>query len=272
MSSVNFKWSSNNLFEPIRLCISDNLSMLSPHSHEAIELMYIYETSGGNYRCGKENTRFNSKTLLTVNAFEVHSCENWGNNCIAACLLIKQDMLSVSIPYEIHFQNKISDHEINVYFDTLKEILSNTASNSFEQECKVHAIIYNILRVLSQHTKLPCNNRYPEITDTLDYINGHISDNITLQMLADRIYLSKDRFSHLFKEKTGYSPIEYIIKKRINVACNLLLHSNMTIQEIASECNFCTAAYFSKTFSKYMNLTPSEYRKKTIFTFEQISH
>lgn len=262
MSYINFKWSNNELCEPIRMCISDNLSLLSPHSHKEIELMYIYETIGGNYRCGKENISLDAKTLLIVNPFEVHSCENWGNNCVAACLLIKPDMLSVNIPPEIHFQNKICNREINIYFDILKEILSNTDSNSLETECKVHAIIYNILGVLFQHTTFPNGNRYSKIADTLDYINEHISQNITLQMLADRIYLSKDRFSHLFKEIAGYSPIEYIIRKRINVACKLLLNSDMTIQEIASACNFCTAAYFSKTFAKYMKLTPSEYRKK----------
>lgn len=262
MSSVHFKWSNNELCEPIRLCISDNLSPLLPHSHKEIELMYLYETTGGIYRCGKENITFDAKTLLIVNPFEVHSCETWGNNCVAACLLIKPDMLSVNIPHETHFRNKISNHEINIYFDTLKEILSNADSNSFETECKVHAIIYNILSVLFQHTTLPVGNGYSKIADTLDYINEHISETMTLQMLADRIYLSKDRFSHLFKETTGYSPIEYIIRKRINVACKLLLNSDMTIQEIASACNFCTAAYFSKTFAKHMNLTPGEYRKK----------
>ncbi|MDE7294184.1 MAG: helix-turn-helix transcriptional regulator, partial [Oscillospiraceae bacterium] len=65
----------------------------------------------------------------------------------------------------------------------------------------------------------------------------------------------------LFKRTLGTRPMEYIAKRRIQAAKELLTSSDKTVENIAIETGFCTASYFCKLFKRYEGMTPIQFKK-----------
>ena len=85
--------------------------------------------------------------------------------------------------------------------------------------------------------------------------------NVTVSELAARYYLSTGHFSHIFKEVTGSSPLEYINHMKIQKAKDLITYTDYPINKIAIDIGIDDQNYFSRLFKKYTGLSPSEYRK-----------
>ena len=100
------------------------------------------------------------------------------------------------------------------------------------------------------------------IKPAIDYITSDYSNEITLNLLAQKCMMSVTNFRRIFKTVYGVSPIEYLIKMRLDRAKQLLLHTTLTIGEISQLCGFSEVSYFSRTFKKRYNKTPLEYRNK----------
>ena len=92
------------------------------------------------------------------------------------------------------------------------------------------------------------------------YINQHYPERITLAEIAKIAGVSEREASRCFKKTIGQSPMEYLIKDRLNQSKKLLLETNMTITAICQQCGFSDSAYFGKVFRKSYGMTPSEYR------------
>ncbi len=99
------------------------------------------------------------------------------------------------------------------------------------------------------------------ISTVKDYVEEHISDNITVKELADTVHMSVTHFSRVFKERSGFSPYEYVVNIRLNKAKELLLKSDMTITDIAYETGFNSEANFVYCFTKNVGLSPGKFRK-----------
>ena len=95
-----------------------------------------------------------------------------------------------------------------------------------------------------------------------EYINNNYAKNIVLKEIAGYLALSESRFSHIFKEHAKISPVQYIIKSRIDKAKELLKGTDKKITEIAFETGFSDLTYFNRTFKKLEKQTPSAFRNK----------
>ena len=100
------------------------------------------------------------------------------------------------------------------------------------------------------------------VFNAMKFIEKHYQDRITNEILADKANMAVNSFARLFKFSTGTSVQQYIIKSKIEAACNLMHHSNKTIDEIAFECGFTDRHHFSKIFKKVMNVNPAYYKKR----------
>lgn len=110
-------------------------------------------------------------------------------------------------------------------------------------------------------TELP-KNCHSEIEEAIDYINKHLNEAITLNEVANHVYLSEYYLSKLFKKELGINFIDYINEKKINRAMILLQDSTWSIDSIAYSLGFSQASYFSKIFKKVAKVTPSQYRNQ----------
>jgi AraC-like DNA-binding protein len=94
----------------------------------------------------------------------------------------------------------------------------------------------------------------------LSLIEREYSRALTLEELADAAGLGVSRFSEIFRNQTGLSPMRYLTDYRIGVAKVLLTASSFTITAIAEHLGFGTIQHFSRTFRNYTGLSPSDYR------------
>jgi AraC-like DNA-binding protein len=88
----------------------------------------------------------------------------------------------------------------------------------------------------------------------------HINENISLNNLSSFYNYSPSRFSSLFKQKTGYAPIDYFIQMKMQKASQHLDFTDQSIKEIALNMGFDDPYYFSRRFSKVIGMSPTKYR------------
>ncbi|MDF2667988.1 MAG: transcriptional regulator, AraC family [Paenibacillus sp.] len=96
------------------------------------------------------------------------------------------------------------------------------------------------------------------------YIREHASEPLTLQSVADTLYMNANYFSKLFKDSTGKTFIEYVTEVRMDQACRLLRETDKTIIGIASLSGFGQKLNLIRAFKKTFGITPTEYRNQNI--------
>ena len=99
------------------------------------------------------------------------------------------------------------------------------------------------------------------IKKSLQFIETNYSRNISIQSLASYIGLNKNYFSTLFSEILGIPPQQYLIKYRINKACELLTNKDLTISEISRSVGYDDPLGFSKIFKGIKGVSPKNYRR-----------
>ncbi len=96
----------------------------------------------------------------------------------------------------------------------------------------------------------------------VSYIEDHYSEKISLDQIAENMYLSPFYISRIFKGETGYTPIRHLINLRLEKAKALLEGGYQgSIQEVAALVGYDDAYHFSKLFKKKYGISPSQVRK-----------
>lgn len=95
-----------------------------------------------------------------------------------------------------------------------------------------------------------------------DYIYDNLHSKILLKDIADYVGLSQQYLSKLFHSEVGMTISEYINKKKITAASNMLKFSEYSAVDIGNYLNFSSHSHFIQTFKKYTGITPKEYRLK----------
>lgn len=98
--------------------------------------------------------------------------------------------------------------------------------------------------------------------ETISYINEHLTEDISVPTLADRVGLSLYHFIRSFRKETGFTPHDYIVHTRINTAKYLLKNTELPIKEICYQCGFSSESVFCNCFKQRLKLTPIQYRKQ----------
>jgi AraC-like DNA-binding protein len=92
------------------------------------------------------------------------------------------------------------------------------------------------------------------------YMQQHIDENISLNELSKHYNYSVSRFSNLFRQKTGYAPIDYFLQMKMQKACQQLDFTTHSIKYIAFSMGFDDPYYFSKRFKTIIGVSPKKYR------------
>ena len=94
-----------------------------------------------------------------------------------------------------------------------------------------------------------------------EYVESNLAEELSLETLAAQINFSPYYFSRLFKEAMGTSPYAYIVQRRIEAAKRLLQTTQLPIEQIAASVGYGSPSHFSRTFKRYTETTPREYRR-----------
>jgi AraC-like DNA-binding protein/CheY-like chemotaxis protein len=109
-------------------------------------------------------------------------------------------------------------------------------------------------------TSLQTNGTPTNIVRAIRYIEGNLSDNLTLPSLAREANLSEYHFCRIFKRYTGANPMKFVAHLRIERAKELLKRDDMNVSDVAVEVGFNDMSNFVKQFKKRTGTTPSAYR------------
>lgn len=101
----------------------------------------------------------------------------------------------------------------------------------------------------------------PEIRHALSYINDHFAESLSSAQVAEQVGLSPHYFLNVFKKETGMTFVGYLNHYRIERAKALLEETGLYAYEIASQCGFSDAAYFSRIFKQITGVHPRYYRQ-----------
>jgi YesN/AraC family two-component response regulator len=98
------------------------------------------------------------------------------------------------------------------------------------------------------------------IKEALSYIDQNYQKSVTLDSVADHVFLSPTYFSALFKKETGVNYIEYLTGIRINAAKKLLKKLDHSVTQVGESVGYKDPKQFRKQFIKSVGITPSVYR------------
>ena len=100
------------------------------------------------------------------------------------------------------------------------------------------------------------------ISTAKNIIAYNYNNNLQIGALAQKVFLSPAYFSRLFKEKTGFTPKQYVLQTRLDKAKELLRLTKHSVKNISLTVGFKDPLYFSRLFVKHEKCTPSQYRKQ----------
>ncbi len=185
--------------------------------------------------------------------------------------------------YWVHFRGEVSAHIVNLLqlnernrkpqlmynenrIKLFQEIYFNLEKGYGADNLRyVNMIFYHFLSsILYEEQFNNTDNKKDNdmLSAVIELMQKKIHTVCSLQEFARLARLSVSHFSAVFRQKTGYSPIEYFNHLKVQKACQYLLLSAMTVKEIAAALGVDDQYYFSRLFSKLMGLSPSEYRKR----------
>lgn len=95
----------------------------------------------------------------------------------------------------------------------------------------------------------------------LAFIHAHYNEDISLETMADKANMSANYFSKYFKDKTGMNFSDYLTDVRIRKAKELLIHSDLRIQEISERVGYLNTNSFIRVFKKMTGTPPGEYKR-----------
>lgn len=246
----------------------------SLHYHDFYECV-IYLGNAGTFLIEDKEYLVKRGDIVLIDIFKPHTLA-FSKNCF-----YERFSLSINLSLLISFSTSHSNlldvfHNCNdrhpiyhlneeqlqkylVLLDKYKEINLENGKDILEK-----ALIHQLLAyIYNDCYSEPCVNEKESqhaetIAHLLQYINQHLSEEITLEQLAAQVNYSEFYVSRLFKKVSGKTLTSYIQEKRIEQA-SCLIRSGLSIHQAAEQVGFNNYSYFYKTFKKIIGCTPADY-------------
>ncbi|MCL6271828.1 helix-turn-helix domain-containing protein [Sansalvadorimonas sp. 2012CJ34-2] len=150
--------------------------------------------------------------------------------------------------------NSIADLTIHLIEDRLGRSFARRVEQQFSPEIRRR---YSDL-FYSFESSAP----HPDETIVLvqQWLHDHQQESITMPAVAERFSMSQRTLNRRFREATGMTPLDWLLRLRIESARDLLANSNLEVSDIAQRCGFQAPGYFNRVFRKQMDTTPGQYR------------
>ena len=142
--------------------------------------------------------------------------------------------------------------------------LSSAYAKKIEKFTNIHDVQSFMREMFKAYCKLVKNHNTKDysslVEDVILYIESNLSNDLNLNVLAKFGNVNPSYLSTLFKKETGYTLVDFITRKRVALAKQLLETTNLQIQSVAHDCGIADVQYFSKVFKKYEGKSPSKYK------------
>lgn len=146
--------------------------------------------------------------------------------------------------------------------DMIEEMHSKRIFHKLNSHLMVTTFLISLNRIIyDMNHKVSPSYENALYLSVCDYINNHLSEELSLDKLASFFYVSKYHISHIFKENMGISVHQYILKKRLQASKNTIL-SGEAFSTVVSQYGFNDYTSFYRAFRKEFGLSPKEYREQ----------
>lgn len=147
---------------------------------------------------------------------------------------------------------------------SLNNLISISMENNLAKDALADlALKFLLLRVIQTQNLLLIRDHTlidHRFTPLLSYIKEHLTEKMTIEVLARKACMSKSALFHAFKEQFGVPPLEYVLRERIEYAKQLMALPGISITEVCYQSGFNNLNYFTKLFKRMEGVTPSVYR------------
>lgn len=165
----------------------------------------------------------------------------------------------MSLPYFVDISNL--ENLKSTFVSLVLEADKTTLSSIIKEKALLAEIIFCYIQ--SSNIDFIKSSKFPWISDiisSIKYIETNISENVTIERLANEFNFNPVYFTKVFKKFVGISPIQYINKMKLEKAKELLKETRLKVNQISELTGFYDVYYFSKVFKSYYGLSPKDYR------------
>lgn len=128
-------------------------------------------------------------------------------------------------------------------------------------ESQNSVIVHQVIQAMAECINTNEQNYSDDAIILKEHIDANYNKPIKVEELSALIYRSQSQTIRIFKKNFGMAPYEYALKRKMQVAKQLLTSTRMPIREIANEIGFTNEHYFSSCFKQHVGTTPGKYRK-----------
>lgn len=200
-----------------------------------------------------------------VTADSEHAFSGIGKNEI---LVLNVPVDQVQPSYSVERMERLFDQSSYFHLDSqaqnLIQVLTAEMTAHPDDLLLSKACTDTLMCVLQRHFK-PLNGERPAKRLNMDaidqYILQHLTRKISVTQLAGLAFLGESQFHFLFKEQTGVTPHQYVLKKRLEMAKQLIEESQLSLAQVAQSSGFASQSSFTQAFSRLYGMPPARYRK-----------
>lgn len=187
------------------------------------------------------------RMILYISPAFMDACRD-GADSLNRCFVQAQTSRSNVLRVELFSQSRL--------YQVLQELEKSFGGDAFAAALYQKALFLEFLILLNRFSMDAYTGTYIEnsrcnskILPVLDYIGEHLAEDISIDLLASRFYMSRYYLMHLFKQETGYSVASYISTKRL-LRARALIQNGMSVTDACYQCGFKNYSSFSRAYKK----------------------
>ncbi|MPQ26749.1 AraC family transcriptional regulator [Bacillus paralicheniformis] len=240
------------------------------HMHEDVmEIIFVKEGSG-NQLIGEKVYKIAKNDILIYNNGVLHDeyANPEANLSVFCCGITNLKLSGLPENHLISSEHScvIQSGELAASIQSLLEMMYTQISGErpgAEEICSylLRSLITLILQIPKERAAFQKTEESNLSNRIKTYIDKHYLENITLQSLSQTFHISSYYLVHVFKKSTGFSPIQYIIRRRIGEAQSLLINTDESVTKIAGMVGYDNTSYFTTLFTKIVGIPPKKYRR-----------
>lgn len=248
-------------------------SSIKFHWHENFELLFVI--SGKiNLTIEEDCCQLCSGDMALINTNHKHSYQGTEELVLGRFLISYNKVRELlGLNHVLFWCNSATDR--NEAYDSLRRIISkiflSSLNNDERNRIYLSSLYYQMLHILVENFALSSSNQHREekkeesddrVQEIFAYIRNNYRQNISLDDIAQQLYLSTTYVSKYIKQKCGINFVALLNSVRLSHAMEDMMYSDESIMKIALENGFASVAAFNKLFKETYHQTPSEFRRQ----------
>ena len=262
----------------------DHIDKSHWHYHQEFELSFITEGSGKRI-VGDSIEEFHPGDLIFIGPRIPHVWlseesplrQHSGRTLESVFMLFNNEILPAGLTLlpEFEYVRKainLSERGIRITGDTLNDVSRIMLQLPYMNNMKRLMFFYEIMDLIgrsdsfsflasAQYVKTKFETTNTRVNKIHEFLMKNYQNEIDLDEVANIVHMAPASVCRFFKSSTGLTVFEYLNKIKIDYSCQLLLNTDQNIVDISYDCGFNNLSHFNKQFRKFIEKTPTQFRK-----------